>query len=225
MVIAGFAPNSCVDYPQNIAAVVFLPGCNFDCWYCHNRDVIEGKFIPVGEEEVLERIEKRKGFLDGVVITGGEPTLTPLKDLKDFILKIKEMGLLVKLDTNGTKPEIIAELLPLIDYVAMDIKAPIGQYNVVTPLKEGQEDNIKKSIKLIMESSIDYEFRTTFDPNLTKEDIRLIAKTIKGAKAYSIQQINIPKGYDDIQTRSSEYLKECGEIANEYVPTKVKNIG
>src|SRR5574344_680421 len=113
MIIAGFAPNSCVDYPKNIAAVVFLPGCNFDCWYCHNRDLIEGRFTPIDEKEVLEKIEKRKRFLDGVVITGGEPLLSPLNDLKAFIGKIKDMGLLVKLDSNGTFPDKLAELLPL----------------------------------------------------------------------------------------------------------------
>jgi pyruvate formate lyase activating enzyme len=224
MIIAGFAPNSCVDYPKNIAAVVFLPGCNFDCWYCHNRDIIEGSFTPIDEKEVLEKIEKRKRFLDGVVITGGEPLLTSLNELKVFIEKIKAMGLLVKLDTNGTFPEKLEELLPMLDYVAMDIKAPISQYKIVTPMREGQEENIRKSIKLLMNSSIDYEFRTTFDPNLTKIDIKEIAEMIAGAKAYSLQQINIPKGYEDKFTRSSEYLTECAEIASQYVPTKVKNI-
>lgn len=224
MIIAGFAPNSCVDYPKNIAAVVFLPGCNFDCWYCHNRDLIEGRFTPIDEKEVLEKIEKRKRFLDGVVITGGEPLLTPLNDLKAFIGKIKDMGLLVKLDSNGTFPDKLAELLPLVDYVAMDIKAPISQYRIVTPMREGLEENIKKSIRLLMSSNIDYEFRTTFDPNLTKNDIKEIAEMITGAKAYSLQQINIPKGHEDKLTRSSEYLTECAEIASQYVPTKVRNV-
>lgn len=224
MVIAGFSPNSCVDYPKNIAAVVFLPGCNFDCWYCHNRDLIEGRFSPLDVIEVLEKIEKRKGFLDGVVITGGEPLLTPLSEIKWFIGKIKEKGLLVKLDTNGTKPNELLELLPLLDYVAMDIKAPIGQYNIITPLREGQEESIRKSIEILMNCSIEYEFRTTFDPNLTKDDIKSIAKMIKGAKAYNLQQINIPKTHEEIKTRSSDYLRECALLASEYVPTKVRNI-
>jgi pyruvate formate lyase activating enzyme len=224
MVIAGFSPNSCVDYPKNIAAVVFLPGCNLNCWYCHNRDLIEGRFTPIQEDEVLSVIEKRKGFLDGVVITGGEPLLTKLSELEEFIKKIKKMGLLVKLDTNGTKPNELLSLLPLLDYVAMDIKAPIGQYNIITPLKPGQEENIAKTIDILLKSSIDYEFRTTFDPNLTKEDIVSIAKRIKGAKAYNLQQINIPLSHEETKTRSSEYLKECALLSSEFVPTKIRNI-
>lgn len=223
MIIAGFAPNSCVDYPGNIAAVIFLGGCNMNCWYCHNRDLVEGRIEEISLDYVLERLEKRKNFLDGVVITGGEALLTPLNELKDLILKIKAMGLLVKLDTNGSRPEQLKEILPLIDYVAMDIKAPLPLYRVVTPMDSVSIEDIKKSIDIIINSDIDYEFRTTFDPHLTKFDIEDIAKLIAGAKAYYVQQINIPKD-SDMLTKSSDYIKESAQLADKYVPTKVRNV-
>lgn len=223
MVIAGFSPNSFVDYPQNIAAVIFLAGCNFDCWYCHNRDLIEGRFEEVSLDKVLEKIESRKGFLDGVVITGGEALLSPIDDLISLAKKIKDMGLLVKLDTNGTRPEKLKALIPYLDYVAMDIKAPLDRYSIVTPIKDDDIENIKKSIDILMNSDIDYEFRTTFDPHLTSDDIEKIAKTIKGAKAYNIQQINVPS-HIDMKRYSTDYLNESAKRANKYVKTSVKNV-
>jgi pyruvate formate lyase activating enzyme len=223
MIIAGFSPNSFVDYPKNIAAVIFLAGCNLDCWYCHNRDLIEGRFEQVSLEEILKRIEEKKGFLDGVVITGGEALLSSLDDLISLAKKIKEMGLLVKLDTNGTRPEKLKALLPYLDYVAMDIKAPLDKYSIVTPIQEEDIENIKKSIDILMNSDIDYEFRTTFDPHLTIDDIETIAKTIKGAKAYNIQQINIP-AHIDMKRYSTAYIMECVERANKYVTTTARSI-
>ena len=123
MKIGGFLKQSFVDFPATISAVIFTSGCNINCWYCHNRELIDGtKEEDVSLEYIYDFLEKRKGFLDGVVISGGEPTLQ--RDLKHFIYKVKELGFKIKLDTNGTNPNILKELLneKIIDYVAMDIK-------------------------------------------------------------------------------------------------------
>lgn len=192
MKFAGFIKNSFVDYPNEIAAVVFTLGCNFNCWYCHNKDLIDknNKNINlIDEKEVLDFLQTRKNFLDGLVISGGEPTIN--KDLKPFISKVKNLGLKVKLDTNGTNPKILEELIDekLIDFVAMDIKTSLCKYEDIIDV-ECNVENIKKSINILMQSGIDYEFRTTFAPDVSLNDIEEIAKTIKGAKSYAIQKFN-----------------------------------
>lgn len=189
MKIAGVIKNSFVDYPKNISTVVFTYGCNLDCWYCHNRDIIEEEGELTSEEKLFEFLEQRKGQIDGVVISGGEPTLQP--DLKEFIKKIKDMGFLVKLDTNGTNPEILEDLLneKLIDFVAMDVKTSLEKYNSYSRKNcKINEKNIEKSINLIKNSEIDYEFRTTFAPDVLISDIENITKMIAGAKSYAIQK-------------------------------------
>jgi len=190
--IGGFLRLSLLDYPGKIAAVVFTIGCNFRCWFCQNRDLVFKNYknlVVYSEEEVIEKIESAKGMIDGVAITGGEPTIQ--RDLPQFIQKIKEKGLLVKLDTNGSNPSMLEDLIKhkLIDYVAMDIKAPFSRYKSEIGVdSDSLVENVKKSIKIIMESNIDYEFRTTALPNFTIEDFIEIARQIKGAKLYSIQQ-------------------------------------
>ena len=186
MEIAGFVKNSMIDYPKHIACVVFTPGCNMNCFYCHNKHInIKGKRIP--EEEVLDYIAQNKGFLEGVVVSGGEPTLQ--SDLYYFIKKIKRMGLKVKLDTNGTNVTIVKKLLKdkLLDFVAMDIKAPFDRYKEITRT----DDDMKSVIalkNLLLKGVVDYEFRTTFVNSLYNEDMIKIAKNLKGAKALAIQK-------------------------------------
>lgn len=216
MIIAGYNPNSCVDYPTNIAAVIFLPNCPLRCVYCHNRHMLDGDFTPISYESVLERIEKNKRFLDGVVITGGEPTLTPIDELKKLIQDIKAFGLLVKLDTCGSNPKALEELIPLVDYVAMDIKAPLEKYHIITPVTDKLMENISKSIEFV-KGAKDYEFRTTLDPHLTIKDIEAIAKMLKGAKKYYIQQFVATDFYKP-KSYSSDYLKSCVEVAKNYLP-------
>lgn len=195
MEIAGFIVNSFVDYPGNIASVVFTPGCNMNCWYCHNRDIISETKGGYDQDLILAEIERRKGFIDGVVITGGEPTLQ--KDLLAFAEKVKNLGLKVKLDTNGTNCAVIRKMVKekLVDYIAMDIKAPFEKYNKVTIIKD--IDEIKKSVQYIMQSGVDYEFRTTFAPNLTAEDILEICKNIAGAKNFALQGYRAPHYIDE----------------------------
>ena len=127
MKIGGFMKQSFVDFPATIAAVIFTSGCNLNCWYCHNRQLIDGTQEDYTLEEILEFLESRKGFIDGVVISGGEPTLQP--DLLDVILNLKARGFKVKLDTNGTNPQVLRQVLPHLDYVAMDVKNSLKNYH------------------------------------------------------------------------------------------------
>ncbi len=188
MKIAGLQKNSFVDYPGKICAVIFTPGCNMDCSYCHNRALIDGvheSITTVGE--VLTFLEKRKGFLEGVVISGGEPTLQ--KGLLPFFAELKRMGYSIKLDTNGTNPDVVEELLhaELIDYIAMDFKAPYEKYSEICGT-EVDIRNIMKSVNVLINSAVDYEFRTTLAPGLDKKDIVEIAKEISGARLYVLQK-------------------------------------
>ena len=162
MKIAGFDKLSLLNYPDMVSATIFTNGCNFLCPYCQNSalvlDAKDNELIP--EKEVLEYLNERKKLLDGVCITGGEPTIQ--SDLVEFIQKIKNLGLKVKLDTNGSHPEVIEELLEknLIDYIAMDIKTVFSKYNQVAN-RQVDTDALRRSIEIIKASNIDYEFRTT----------------------------------------------------------------
>ena len=185
MNIAGVQKVTLLDYPGKVACEIFTQGCNFECPFCQNSSLIPitntGEF---SEEEIFEYLVLRKKILDGVVITGGEPTVQ--KDLKEFIKKIKDLGLLVKLDTNGGNPKVLQELIDedLVDYVAMDIKNIFNKYNI-TAGKRINLDNIKKSIEILKASKIDYEFRTTIIKEMhSLDDIVSICKLVGDAKYY-----------------------------------------
>lgn len=187
MNIAGFQKSSFVDYPGIISCVVFTPGCNMKCGYCHNKHILGGNAPKVDALEVMDYLNKRKGMLKGVVVSGGEPTLQP--ELKGFVANLKEMGYKVKLDTNGTNPEVLKALLEkgFIDYVAMDVKANLEKYSLVAGCGINTE-MIMETVKLLKESGVFHEFRTTFCPLLTKEDILDISKNIVGDSDYYLQQ-------------------------------------
>lgn len=219
--IAGLQKTTFIDFPKKIACIVFTQGCNFRCGYCHNPELFENKEPALSVPAFFEFLNKRKGKLDGVVITGGEPTLQ--HDLKDFIRQIKDLGFLVKLDTNGTNPEILKELLceNLLDYVAMDIKAPLEKYNNIVNVNFDTE-KIKTSIDLIMNSKIDYEFRTTvIKSQLSIEDFENICQTIKGAKKYYLQEFIPSKILDkNLMTEKSyshDEFKEICENLKKYI--------
>lgn len=221
MVIGGYVKNSFVDYPGKIACTIFTVGCNMRCWYCHNSHILENVKRVVDQNEIIDFLSKRKGFLDGVVISGGEPTLQP--DLIEFLGKIKQMGYKVKLDTNGTNFKILEQAINnnLVDYVAMDIKAPIEKYSKITCTNNDIE-SIKDSIDLLLESKVDYEFRTTFSPDLTVSDIEDICKRIKGAKSYSIQKYNTVE-YNKVNMlpRPRQDHFDAEKIAKNYVKNVV----
>lgn len=190
MQIKGLLKTSISDYPGHIAAVVFVGGCNFRCPYCHNPDlVLRPPSLPdIEVGDVMRSLVERRGFVDGVVITGGEPTLQT--DLADFVRALQALGLAVKLDTNGYRPQVLRQLLRerLLDYVAMDVKGSWEKY----PLAAGcQVDTrrIEDSIQLLLSSEVEYEFRTTVIPTMvTVEDIAAIARSIAGSRRYFLQQ-------------------------------------
>ena len=221
MKIGGFVKNSFVDYPGKIACTIFTVGCNMRCWYCHNSHLFNKQKNLISEEEILNFLETHKDFLDGVVISGGEPTLQP--DLIDFIKKIKSFGYDVKLDTNGTNFDVLDHLIKekLVDYVAMDIKAPIEDYEKITLVKNNME-SVNNSIDLLLKGVVDYEFRTTFSPDLSVEDIEKIGKRINGAKNYSIQKYNTVE-YNKINMipRPREDHFKAQEIAKKYAKNVV----
>ena len=190
MEIHGFNKTTLLDYPGHVAATVFTGGCNFRCPFCHNADlVLNPKFQPmVPEEEVLSHLKKRRGILEGVCITGGEPTLQP--DLPDFIRKIRELGYLVKLDTNGYRPEVLMCLLTedMLDYVAMDVKASPDNYQKASGCPGLDFSRIEESIALLKECKIPYEFRTTVVQGIhTAQEFDAIGRLLEGRRAYLMQ--------------------------------------
>ncbi len=193
MRFGGLQKNSLIDYPGKVSCVLFLAGCNFDCPYCHNPRLVKcdtGSSSLIEDDAIFGFLEHRHGLLDGVVISGGEPTLQ--EDLAFLCDKIKGMGYDVKLDTNGSRPEVVRELIDrgLVDYVAMDIKTDLAQYAQSIGRGCGPE-TILESIQVIMASSLPYEFRTTcVRPIVDAPAIENIAKLIRGAKRYTLQQFN-----------------------------------
>ena len=190
MKIGGLQKVSLTDYPGKISAIVFTQGCNFRCPYCHNPELVDPELYQecLPEEEFFSYLEMRKGKLEAVTITGGEPTIQ--NDLIPFLMRVKAMGLLIKIDTNGSKPEILEELIGrnLVDYLAMDIKAPLKKYAAVTRTPVNGKA-IRQSVMLIMNSGIDYEFRTTVVKSQIKEaDILAMGRLIKNASLYSLQR-------------------------------------
>jgi pyruvate formate lyase activating enzyme len=188
MKIGGFQKTSLLDYPNQISAIVWTSGCSFRCPFCYNKNLALGTAELFPEDEILSFLSKRKGQLEGVVISGGEPLLQ--EDIVDFVEKVKKHGFLVKIDTNGSYPERLAVLLDnnLIDYVAMDVKAPKEKYRELAGV-DVDLTKIEESIRLIKEKALAYEFKTTFVPGLLKkEDIVEIAKWLQGAEQYFLQQ-------------------------------------
>lgn len=223
--IKGFVKNSLIEWEGNIVSIVFLSQCNLRCHYCHSPHLVKNpcelETIPV--DDVLENVSNNKDWLDGIVISGGEPTLQ--KGLDKFIKLFRDIGLKIKLDTNGTNPDILEKLFDegLIDYFAMDIKAPLekDKYDEVIGI-DFDIEKIKKSVKLIMESGVDYEFRTTVCPTyLGKSDIEDIAKVIKGAERYIIQpfrpNICLNEKLLDVSPYPLDILEEFAAIADKYV--------
>ncbi len=209
MLIAGLQKTSFVDYPGQPCAVVFTPFCNMNCTYCHNAHILHDNPDPVPEEAVLAYLKKRQGLLHAVVISGGEPTLQ--QNLEPFIDEVKALGYLVKLDTNGLKPAVLQRLIreKMIDYVAMDVKGPLEKYDAVTRTKV-DKDAIVRSITILRNSGIAHEFRTTFAPELTKEDIVAAAELIRGTEKYYLQQYRT-RDENDPAPHLPSYVQETAQ--------------
>ena len=189
MTFGGFTPFTLIDYPGKTAAMVYTIGCNFRCPYCHNPELVDETVTETfSEETILSFLEKRRGLVEGLVVTGGEPTMHD--DLLPFLLKVKALGFLVKLDTNGTNPDMVEAAIAsgAVDYFAMDIKAPLADYHKTTG-RPSSAAALRRSIELLMHGGVAYEFRTTVIKSLlSPEDLAQIAQEIKGAKAYYLQK-------------------------------------
>ncbi len=209
MKIGGLQKLSLLDFADRLSAIVWTLGCDFRCPFCYNTEIVLKSIPYMPEDEVLDFLNKRKEFLEAVVITGGEPTLQP--DLQQFLGIIKDMGYLVKIDSNGMRPGILTKLIDkgLVDYISMDIKAPQEKYDqlagVSVPL-----DRIEKSIKIIKASGVDYEFRTTLVPMfLNKSDVQYIAEWVGPARKFCIQQFeNRPPHLDHSTEKLEPYAAE-----------------
>ncbi len=199
MLFGGIQKNSFIDYPGKVSCVLFISGCNFACPYCHNPDLARNDVPSANRirlETAFEFLENRRGMLEGVVLSGGEPTLA--RNIAGICKHIKQLGYPVKIDTNGSRPDTLARLFDsgCIDYVAMDIKAPPVLYTPVIT-KEEITEKIKKSIRIIMSSGLDYEFRTTcVNPLAGPEAILDIARSIQGARRYILQKLSPAKVLD-----------------------------
>jgi pyruvate formate lyase activating enzyme len=233
MIIGGLEKMTLLDYPGQLAAVVFTKGCNFRCHFCYNPLLVwpdketdekkyEKTYPPISEDEFFLFLENRKGKLDGVVITGGEPTLH--SDLPEFIKKIRALGYKIKLDTNGTNPKMLEKVLAekLIDYLAMDLKAPLEKYEQVVSATVNCQD-LQKSVKMIIESGLPHEFRTTVVPGLHElADFSLMGKVITGADAWYLQKFKsdtelVDRNLEKNLPFSDQQMKEMALEGSKYV--------
>ncbi len=225
MKIGGLQKVTLIDYPGKVACTVFLSGCPFRCPWCYSGELVMPEKIKehpeITKDYFFEFLEKRKGVVDAVVVCGGEPTIN--EDLPEFLSKIREKGFLIKIDTNGFNPEMIEKLIKnnLVDYIAMDIKSSLEKYKEATGV-DVDIKKIKKSIAIIKESGIEYEFRTTLVPGFhQKEEVEKMAKAIEGANKYFLQNFlpekTINGHFEEKKPFSSKDLEEFKESANLFV--------
>lgn len=222
MTVEGLQKLTLLDFPGHTACTVFLAGCNFRCPFCHNFELAAGPSAPLmDEEELLAFLQKRKGLLDGVAITGGEPLMR--RELPELLRKIKALGYLVKLDTNGSFPTRLKEVVAqgLVDYVAMDIKNAPDRYGKTVGFEKLGLDPIKESAAFLMTGAVEYEFRTTVVQQLHRpQDLAAIAEWLAGAKRYYLQQFRQSEQVPDqsLTPPSFQTMQEYLHIVQEKVP-------
>jgi len=226
MDIGGLQKFSLIDYPGKICAIIFTQGCNFKCPYCHNPELSNPDFyeIKIPVDDIFSFLEKRRGKLDAVTITGGEPTLQA--DLIDFIKRVKEMNYLIKLDSNGSHPDVLETLITnnLIDYIAMDVKAPWGKYQKITR-SAIKPEIIKKSVELITKSNISYEFRTTVvKSQLSTDDLLTIGKNLENSRFYILQKFIPSKTLDPKYLKKTTYSDDDFEKIREKIEKHVDKV-
>lgn len=194
MNISGIIKSSLIDYPGLISCVLFVPGCNYSCFYCHNRSLLDGTHILLTPQYVSDFLQKRTGLLDGIVITGGEPTLQI--DLLLFLERIRELGYRIKLDTNGSRPQVIEEVLKrnLCDYVAVDYKAPAALYRQICGAG-AYANKVLETIGLLFASGIPFEVRTTVIPQLGQSELLAMAQELPALPRYALNRYKKPDRY------------------------------
>ena len=220
--IKGLEKLSAIDYPGKTCCIVFLANCNFRCPYCHNPDLIENpdRLDSMTGEEVIEFMKSRRKWIDGVCVTGGEPCLH--EGLEDFLRKVRKEGFLTKLDTNGTSPDVVERLIKegLLDYIAMDVKAPPERYKEITR-SEVDTGKVRETARIIMGSGVGYEFRTTVVPRLFgKDDMKRIGEWLKGAEKFFVQGFHggttLDREFGKEPAFSEKELEELADIARKY---------
>jgi len=218
MKFSGIQKTSLIDFPNRIASVLFTPGCNLRCPFCHNWRIVVDPNPPfLQEEAALKILESRKKYVDAVVVTGGEPTMH--KEVPKFLKKLKEKGFLVKLDTNGFYPKVLEECLPHVDYVALDVKTSLDKYQ-----RLGTKDTtpLLNTIEILKTGKVDYEFRTTIVPGFVDaEDIPRIGELVKGAKAFAFQQFipedTLDKGLKTLKPYPPESIEKFADTMEKYI--------
>jgi pyruvate formate lyase activating enzyme len=225
MKFSGLQKTSLLDYPDRVASVLFTPGCNLRCPYCHNHQIAVNPQPPFLQEgAALAILESRKKYVDSVVVTGGEPCMH--KELAKFLAKLKERGFFVKLDTNGCFPDNLQECLGVVDYVAMDVKTSLEKYKL---LGLADPKVIQQSVELIKTGKVPYEFRTTVVPEIVNpEDIAAIGELVKGAKVLALQQFVpgdlLDKRYAEVKPYSPEVIAGFAETLKKYVEKVVMRV-
>lgn len=217
MKFSGLQKTSLLDYPDKVASVLFTPGCNLRCPFCHNwRIAVDPQPPFLQEGAALEIVEGRKKYIDAVVVSGGEPCMH--KELPRFLAKLKERGFLVKLDTNGFFPDILEECLGYVDYVAMDVKTCAEKYKLL-----GAKDTtgLMRSMEILKTGKVPYEFRTTVVPEIvTAKDVHAIGEMVKGSKIHALQQFvpqdTLDKRYEALKPYAPETINEFGQIIGKY---------
>lgn len=225
MKFSGIQKTSLIDYPNKVASVLYTPGCNLRCPFCHNWRIAMDPKPPFLQENVaLGILEKRKKYVDAVVITGGEPTMH--KELPRFLAKLKARGFLVKLDTNGFYPDVLEECLPYVDYVALDVKTSLDKYEQL-----GAKDTtgLMRTIKILKTGKVSYEFRTTVVPEfVTAMDITRIGEFVKGARIHALQQFRpqdtLDKRFEALKPYAPETMAEFAENMKNYAENVILRV-
>ena len=225
MKFSGLQKISLIDYPNKVASVLYTPGCNLRCPFCHNwRIVVDPKPPFLHEAAALKILESRKKYVDAVVVTGGEPTMH--KELPKFLAKLKKRGFMVKLDTNGFYPEVLEECLPYVDYVALDVKTSLEKYKQL-----GTKDTVglMRTVEILKTGKVPYEFRTTVVPEfVTAEDVERIGEMVKGAKNHAFQQFvpqeTLDKKFEGVKPYAPETITEFAETMKKYAENVILRV-
>lgn len=217
MKFSGLQKTSLADFPDRVASVLFTPGCNLRCPFCHNwRIVVEPKPPFLNEEATLRILDERKGFVDSVVVSGGEPTIH--RDLPRFLGKLKDRGFMIKLDTNGFNSQVLEECLPLVDFVALDVKTSLGKYG---RLGAGDTGEFVRTVEMLKTGKVDYEFRATVVPGFVDaEDVPRIGELVRGARTFVFQQFvagdTLDKSFGSVKPYSPECIMGFAESMQQY---------
>jgi len=225
MKFSGLQKISLIDYPNKVASVLYTPGCNLRCPFCHNwRIIVDPKPPFLHEAAALKILESRKKYVDAVVVTGGEPTMH--KELPKFLAKLKARGFMVKLDTNGFYPEVLEECLPYVDYVALDVKTSLEKYKQL-----GTKDTagLMRTVEILKTGKVSYEFRTTVVPEfVTAEDVERIGEMVKGAKTHAFQQFvpqdTLDKRFEGLKPYAPETITEFAETMKKYAENVILRV-